>query len=67
MYFHKISKIKKKKKKILPFLKDKLRKFGEFTSEPLLIIEKNISEFSLKSKAAVAKDIFNEILKKNDA
>lgn len=53
---------------VLNSLQDKGAGFKNNTNKVTIIDKfKNISEFSLKSKAAVAKDIFNEILKKNDA
>jgi len=53
---------------VLNSLQDKGAGFKKETNK-ISIIDKfeNISEFSLKSKAEVAEDIFNEILKKNDA
>ena len=53
---------------VLNSLQDKGAGFKKDTNK-VSIIDKfeNISEFSLKSKAEVAEDIFNEILKKNDA
>jgi len=53
---------------VLNSLQDKGAGFKKDTNK-VTIIDKfeNISEFSLKSKAEVAEDIFNEIFKKNDA